>query len=319
MRNHLRTILYGVIIFFLLYIIVFRRRSPQLFLTLSNINEYTQQKNLNNTHLHRIPRIIHQTWKTNNIPVRWNKTVESVRQLNANQFEYRLWTDDDMHKFVREKEPHIYQHIFLNYPFNIQRIDSFRYIILYHLGGIYMDLDNGCNKSLDSLVNVLEVMDSKSLHLAAFPRTTPAGLSNDFMISTKGHPFFQMLMSRLSRFNHNYLINYLTVMLSTGSLYLSINEFYFDKTPTQSAIRIVDEVLYQSVYIWHTPGSSWHGRDARTISYIYCLIRDSPPIISYSLIVTIIFILLFLLYRYRFRRQKKELYLQIHEQEELNR
>jgi mannosyltransferase OCH1-like enzyme len=306
MRNYVLITLYGGIIFFLLYIIVFRRPSPQLFLTVSNFNEYTQQKNVNNTHLHRIPRIIHQTWKTHQVPLHWNKTVESVRQLNANQFEYRLWTDEDMHKFVRQKEPDIYQHTFLTYSLDIQRVDAFRYIILYHLGGIYIDLDNGCRKSFDSLLNVLEAMDSKSLHLAAFPRTSPAGLTNDFMISTKGHPLFQILMSRLSLFNHNYLINYLTVMLSAGPLYLSINEFYFDKSPTQSAIRIVDEILYSSVYIWHTPGNSWHGRDARIILYIYHSIRKSSPTVLYYFVLVISLMLLFFFYRYRFRRQKKE-------------
>jgi len=299
----MRRILFGGIILFLLYIIVFRRPSPQLFLTLSNINEYTQQKNLNNTHLHRIPRIIHQTWKTNNIPVRWNKTVESVRQLNANQFEYRLWTDEDMNAFVREKEPYLHQHTFLTYSLDIQRVDAFRYIVLYHLGGLYIDMDNGCLQSFDSLLNILETLDSQSIHLAAFPRTSPIGISNGFMIATKGHPLFKILLSRLSLFNHNYFIGYLTVMLSAGPLYLSLNEFYFDQLSTQSAIRILDELVYSGVYTWHTPGNSWHGRDAKIILYIYRSLRTIPSTVYIFLIGLIV---LFLLYRRRFRCRKRK-------------
>jgi mannosyltransferase OCH1-like enzyme len=305
-RNYIRKILYVAIIFFLFSFIVFRRRSPQLFLTASHINEYTQQKHLNNTHLHRIPRTIHQTWKTQHVPSHWNGTVESVRQFNANQFEYRLWTDDDMHKFVRLKEPYLYEHTFLTYPLDIQRVDAFRYIILYHIGGIYIDMDNGCRQSFESLLNVLESLDSQSIHHAAFPRTVPVGVSNGFMISTKGHPLFQILISRLSLFNHNYLVNYLTVMLSAGPLYLSINEFYFDKLSTQSEIRVIDENVYSSIYTWHTPGNSWHGRDAKVILYIYHSIRKTPPKIFYRFILVISIIILYVLYRHRFRRIKKE-------------
>jgi mannosyltransferase OCH1-like enzyme len=307
-RSYIRRILYLGIICFLLYIIIiiFRRPSSQVFLTESDINEYTQQKNLNNTHLRRIPRIIHQTWKTQHVPLHWNETVETVRQLNANQFEYRLWTDDDMHKFVREKEPYLYKHTFLTYRLDIQRVDAFRYVILYHLGGIYIDMDNGCSQSFDSLINVLEAIDPESIHLTAFPRTNPVGVSNGFMISTKGHPLFKILISRLSLFNHNYLIDYLTVMLSAGPLYLSINEFYFDKSSTQSAIRVIDEIVYSSIYTWHTPGNSWHGRDARIILYIYHLIRKSSRTIFYVLMLVIILIILVVLYRRHFRDQKKE-------------
>jgi len=305
-RSYIRRILYLGIIFFLIYIIVFRRPSSQVFLTASDINEYTQQKNLNNTHLRRIPRVIHQTWKTQHVPSRWNKTVETVRELNANQFEYRLWTDDDMHKFVRQKEPYLYRHTFLTYPLDIQRVDAFRYIILYHLGGIYIDMDNGCRQSFESLINTLETIDFESIHLAAYPRTSPIGVSNGFMISTKGHPLFKILTSRLPIFNHNYLINYLTVMLSAGPLYLSLNDFYFDKSSTQSSIRIIDEIVYSSIYTWHTPGNSWHGRDARIILYIYHWIRKSFPTIFYRLMIVIGLIGLFILYRRRFRCQKKQ-------------
>src|SRR5579871_280702 len=140
-RPYLRRILYGGIILFLLYIIFPRRRSPQTLLTVPNISEFLKQNNSNNTHRRRIPRIIHQTWKTHNIPAKWNETVESVRQLNANHFEYRFWTDNDIHEFVRREEPYLYQHTFLKYPFDIQRVDAFRYILLHRLGGIYLDVD----------------------------------------------------------------------------------------------------------------------------------------------------------------------------------
>jgi mannosyltransferase OCH1-like enzyme len=305
-NKYIRRIFYAGIFLFLTYFIILRRRSSQVFLTASHVNEFLQQKHPDTDHIHRIPRIIHQTWKTKDVPFHWNATVESVRQFNENQFEYRLWTDEDMHKFVHEVEPDIYEHTFLTYSLDIQRVDAFRYIILYHLGGLYIDMDNGCRQSFESLLDVLETIDKQSIHLAAFPRTTPVGVSNGFMIATKGHPLFKTLISRLSLFNHNYLIDYLTVMLSAGPTYLSINEFYFDKSSTQSAIRIIDEVVYSGIYTWHTTGKTWHGKDARIILYLYDSIRLASPKRFYSSLFILCLIILLLLYRCYFRRHRRK-------------
>ncbi|CAF5126777.1 unnamed protein product [Rotaria sp. Silwood1] len=292
-----RRILFLLIIIFLIYIIIFRRRSLRVYLTETHINKLKNENFLlNNTKYYRIPRIIHQTWKTHNIPIYWNKTVQSVHQFNTQQFEYHLWTDNDIHKFISEKYPYFYQHTFLKYKFNIQRIDAFRYFILYHYGGIYIDMDNGCRQSWNSLLNILEILDLNIKHLAAFPRTDPIGISNGFMITTKEHPLFKILISRLSLFNHNYLIDYFAIMLSTGPSYLSLNEYYFDQLYYQSRIRIIDEIVYSSIYTWHTPGNSWHGKDAKIILYIYHRLRNFNIKNFYYFLLIISFMILFLCY-----------------------
>ena len=305
-QYYLLRILYIGIIFFLFYLIFLRRRSPQIFLTAQDVRKFPQENNINRTDRHRIPRIIHQTWKTNEVPSRWNRTVQTVQELNTNQFEYRLWTDEAMHKFVRHVEPDFYQNTFLTYSLDIQRVDAFRYVILYHLGGLYIDMDNGCRKSFESLLDLIETLDPQSEHLAAFPRTSPVGISNGFMIATKHHPLFQILISRLSLFNHNYIIDYLTVMFSAGPTYLSINEFYFDQSSTHSSIRILDEIVYSDIYTWHTPGNSWHGEDARIILYIYHSIRTASSRTIYQCLVIFSLLIIFLFYRRRYRREKRQ-------------
>lgn len=53
----------------------------------------------------------------------------------------QLWTDADAREFI-EKEYPWFLETFDGYPFNIQRADSIRYFVLYHFGGIYIDLDD---------------------------------------------------------------------------------------------------------------------------------------------------------------------------------
>lgn len=300
---HYRKIIYGLIILLLIYFIIFRRRSPQLLLTATEVQQFTSPEAFNTTQTYRIPRIIHQTWKTTDVPAHWNHTVESVRRWNQNQFEYHVWTDNEMHEFVRREYPSLYQNTFIKYPLNIQRVDAFRYIILYHMGGVYIDMDNGCRQSFESLLYTLEAMDPHINHIAAFPRTTPVGISNGFMITTKSHPLFEILVSRLSLFNRNFLVDYLTVMLSAGPLYLSVNEFYFNQMAHHSRVRIIDEQVYSSIYTWHTPGNSWHGRDAKIILKIYHTWRRKYEDINFNYVFIFLLFLLILFYVRRQRRR----------------
>ncbi|CAM4811486.1 unnamed protein product [Rotaria magnacalcarata] len=263
-----------------------------------------QKNSTNNTYQRRIPRIIHQTWKDASIPPRWNLSVRSVRKLNADHFEYRLWTDNDMHEFVREKEPDVYANTFLTYSHNIQRVDAFRYILLYHLGGVYIDMDAGCSKSLDILLDALEALDPQAKHLAALPETKPNGLSNDFMISTKGHPLFAELVSHLSIFNHNYIVYYLTIMLSAGPLFLTINEQFFRRSSGIISVRTIEGKAYSPLLLWFAGGNSWHGRDAQIIKYIY----EVPRTLQLASIITafsLIFLIYFLYCCYRRRSVSK--------------
>ena len=48
------------------------------------------------------------------------------------------------------------------------------------------------------------------------PATIPVGVSNDIMLSEKGHPFMDLVIHNLVTFNHQYGTNYPTVMFSTG-------------------------------------------------------------------------------------------------------
>lgn len=90
-----------------------------------------------------VPKIIHQTYKTTEVPEKWREATDSVRSLHPD-YEYMFWTDDSAREFIAQ-----HYSWFLptwdSYPYNIQRSDALRYIVLYHFGGVYIDMDVGCN------------------------------------------------------------------------------------------------------------------------------------------------------------------------------
>ncbi|MCX5922356.1 MAG: glycosyltransferase [Candidatus Dependentiae bacterium] len=93
----------------------------------------------------KIPKIIHQIWIGKSVPEEFNHYQFSWRAHHPD-WQYKLWTQDDiadlnMHnaELVRESRN----------PAEIS--DLMRYEILYRYGGVYVDFDFACLKSLESL------------------------------------------------------------------------------------------------------------------------------------------------------------------------
>ena len=97
-----------------------------------------------------IPQIIHQTWKTNNIPTKCQKWTESWKNIHPN-YEYKLWTDNDNRELIKKHYPKFLR-IYDSYGQGIYRADIARYIIIYHYGGLYVDLDFECLKNMDRIL-----------------------------------------------------------------------------------------------------------------------------------------------------------------------
>lgn len=86
-----------------------------------------------------IPKVIHQTWKSDDVPRKWLAAVESVKRAHPG-WGYTLWTDDAMNAHVQNRHPELWP-IYQGFERNIMRADVFRYVLMHDLGGLYCDLD----------------------------------------------------------------------------------------------------------------------------------------------------------------------------------
>ena len=94
-----------------------------------------------------IPKLIHQTWKSSQLPAKWLPFVNKVKTLNP-EWKYQLWTDADNETFVKENFPDFYQ-VYQGFSKAIMRADVIRYLLMYKLGGVYLDLDYEVLKPFD--------------------------------------------------------------------------------------------------------------------------------------------------------------------------
>ncbi|QHS76674.1 mannosylinositol phosphorylceramide synthase catalytic subunit SUR1 [Saccharomyces paradoxus] len=203
-----------------------------------------------------IPKIIHQTYKTEDIPEHWKEGRQKCLDLHPD-YKYILWTDEMAYEFIKEEYPWFLD-TFENYKYPIERADAIRYFILSHYGGVYIDLDDGCERKLDPLL--------------AFPaflrKTSPLGVSNDVMGSVPRHPFFLKALKSLKHYDKYWFIPYMTIMGSTGPLFLSVIWKQYKRwgIPTNGTIRILQPAYYKMhtySFFSITKGSSWHLDDAK--------------------------------------------------------
>lgn len=183
-----------------------------------------------------------------------------------------LWTDDSSREFIKSHYTW-FLGTFDAYTYPIQRADAIRYFVLYHYGGIYIDLDIGCLRPLDPLLQFPVIL----------PKTIPVGVSNDLMFSAKHHPFMEQTIHNLITFAHSYVLNYPTVMFSTGPMFLSAQFGLFTAshppTPDRPGgdVRVLPKALYGKnakvdeaphSFFSHHYGSSWHADDAAFITFL---------------------------------------------------
>jgi mannosyltransferase OCH1-like enzyme len=91
-----------------------------------------------------IPKIIHQIWLGGPAPVEIADMMRSVRDHHPD-WEYRLWTGENRPALINERE-------FLQAPSLAMKADFLRYELLHEYGGVYVDADFDCHRSLNPLM-----------------------------------------------------------------------------------------------------------------------------------------------------------------------
>jgi autotransporter strand-loop-strand O-heptosyltransferase len=89
----------------------------------------------------KIPRIIHQTYKTINLPKEISSVVDELKLQNP-EFEYRFYDDNDCINFIRDNydEETLELYNSINPIYGSCKSDFFRYLVIYKCGGVYLDI-----------------------------------------------------------------------------------------------------------------------------------------------------------------------------------
>ena len=167
-----------------------------------------------------IPRIVHVTYKSREeLPEEWKYSLKQWQEMNPD-WEVRFWSDQDIEIFVHEQFPEM-EAMHKSYKYMIQRVDSVRYMILYHFGGVYSDMDIYPATALDKLLQQWEE-GNKNVLLA---ETFNMGTTNALMAAAPESKFMKCVIDNLPKYQKMRLHHILQwqhweILSSAGSTYL---------------------------------------------------------------------------------------------------
>ena len=226
-----------------------------------------------------IPNYIHMLWYDKNgndvYPTKNQRFIDTWYQHNNNST-ITVWNNSDvdyLFTFLDNK----YQHYFDKITMNICRCDIARFLIIYLCGGLYVDLDFYCNKSIDSLIE-----SNNRLFFMEVPEhfNRSKHLFNGIFASVKNDDFVIGWVNHIMR-NCKKLDNRVDVMQTTGPQefykYYLTNEIELSNpclvmpyTDKGKISKVCDEETPYCYTLW-TEGTDW-GKDYASNKWIYLVI-----------------------------------------------
>jgi mannosyltransferase OCH1-like enzyme len=143
----------------------------------------------------RIPKLVHQTWKTSEVPAHWKSSYDAWTSdaMKQHGWSHRLWTDADNRQLIQDKFPWFLS-VYDGYKHPIQRADAVRPFILFTYGGVYCDLD--IEPKVPEFDAWFETVCHHPLVLSEARQEGGMGsghVTNAWMASVSGHPFWALV------------------------------------------------------------------------------------------------------------------------------
>ena len=142
----------------------------------------------------KIPLLLHQTWK-NKGPSKYDRYAKSWKSITW--LKRKFYTDNDIDNYMKINFPEFYNFFSKQINKVIEKVDFFRYAVLYKEGGIYADMDT-------------EILDPKLL-FSLLKHKIVLGYENTFgrrlisqavLISEKNNKFWYYLMVFIKKNYH---------------------------------------------------------------------------------------------------------------------
>lgn len=98
---------------------------------------------------YKVPAILHLSWiSKDKVP---QKVWDHLDTVVPSHYDIRFYSDQECSQYILDKYgPHVHK-LYLDTPLGAHRADTFRYAILYHEGGVWMDIKTCPNVSIDKM------------------------------------------------------------------------------------------------------------------------------------------------------------------------
>jgi inositol phosphorylceramide mannosyltransferase catalytic subunit len=236
-----------------------------------------------------VPKIIHQMWMDERIPPHLKLMQNSVLK-NHPEYKHRLWTDEKIDCFILQNYPHLYE-FYNSFEYIIQKIDFARLLIVYHFGGVYLDLDTYCYQNLNCILNKPISLVKTKKH-SMFTDYYPLILNNAFVSAEKNNLFLKTAINNIIKYKDpldykKYCKGntvYAKILKSAGPLMITEtymnynfkeminlldNDFYYGVEKTNDTDHAIFSLIKKhsnnNISFLHIHESSWWKKDGKSV------------------------------------------------------
>lgn len=101
-----------------------------------------------------IAKYVHQTYHRKELPQDIANNIAHIQALNPD-YDYKLWDDADIEAFISSEYGEAILAIYKKIKpcYGAARADLFRYLLIYRLGGVYIDIKSSLDKPLSEVIH----------------------------------------------------------------------------------------------------------------------------------------------------------------------
>ncbi len=159
-----------------------------------------------------LPKLIHQTFPGRTLAPEVQANIDALRSLNPD-WQHTLYDDAEIARFIRQAYgERVYERFDRIDPtYGAAKADLFRYLLLYKLGGFYLDIKSSMSRPLDSVLRPDERYWIGQWPSGPEAEFQGAGLHPEtehihggefqqwFVLATPGHPFLKAVIENVLR------------------------------------------------------------------------------------------------------------------------
>lgn len=156
-----------------------------------------------------VPKIIHQTIRDkDDLHPRIAANIARLKSLNPD-WDHRLYDDRDIRDFIASAWGRDYLRSFdrIHPAYGAARADFFRYLVIAHTGGVYLDIKSTADRPLSTVIGESDALllshwnDGGSAAGQQFGKWPELGVPDEFqqwhIIARPGHPYLDAVVRRV--------------------------------------------------------------------------------------------------------------------------
>jgi mannosyltransferase OCH1-like enzyme len=202
----------------------------------------------------------------NNIPKEYILNINRFKEFNPS-FQIRFWSETELLELLNNTHENIFNYCIQKSTHFIQKIDIYKWLILYKFGGLYLDIDISIEKPLDLFIlNIFNENDLVLNYMQVWSYIPYKVVNNGIIWSKPNNKWIIQFLHTIEWDNHYYKNKDWIVLETTGPFHLSrqveqqnINNVgiyilepkYFEGRPL---VYIKDQ---RGIYTTHLHHSNW--------------------------------------------------------------